>query len=29
VNAIFTPALYGFGNAALAGLLLAHTRRNP
>lgn len=27
VNAIFTPALYGFGNAALIGLLLAHTRR--
>jgi hypothetical protein len=26
-NALFTPALYGFGNAALAGLLLAHTRR--
>lgn len=26
-NAFFTPALYGFGNAALAGLLLAHTRR--
>lgn len=25
-NAFFTPALYGFGNAALAGLLLAHTR---
>ena len=27
INAFFSPALYGFGNAALAGLLLAHTRR--
>jgi hypothetical protein len=26
-NAVFTPAFYGIGNAALLGLLLAHTRR--